>query len=521
MSEVEPRPGGQASRSPWTLPLVAQAFEPVPETAWNTNQSATMNPAELHPLDRPEGMAPPRSAEKSASRPKFGLRQLLQFSLNTLLLLMILAAVLFGLLQNRLRHGDALPVRVSGSTTTNWPVTYRFKAAGPGLLTLGLRAKNGQDLAIDVSSEGLTVPHGQINANFDGDPGAEQGTIALPSAGDYLVTVMPTSQNSRGIEFELVSSFLPFAGATGPASLKISEAKELVLGVKQPAAIERGAQGVILKYLPKANAIVTVSTGNSTSDIVLWAYEKEIRRGKELQRSDRDMLGNAGNEAITLNMVAGKTYYFLVTPYSGRPAVQFEIAAQAGGAMIASAVVPRTTTRLPTGSFPTPAMIAKVQPVVPGTAKAGRITATVNFELYSFVADRAGPVAVRTVNATGDTVLSVFDGQTRGLIQRSDQDLAGDRGAERIDFTAQKGTLYYILVEPFSSSWTPGFDVRVDWGTPTSLPGAAPPRVTPSFRPPLSDQPPFQSPSFNPPSFNPGNRSGNAPASEGQRVPLP
>jgi len=465
-----------------------------PARPWNVPHP--LDRPEPHPLDRPDfpggayapggayssggAYAPYDPKAPSGKKKGFSVRSLLQYSLNTLLLVMILAAVLFGVIQQRIRFGDPLPVRTEGVTNGLFPATFRFKAEGPGLLTVAARAKYGEDLVIDVKSDGLALTDGHLDVDYDGDRGAEQGAIVIPSKGDYTVTVSPLGGGPQLAEYTLVTAFIPFAAAAGPQALGLSDATVLTLGKTIPGAILPRRHGTLFRFTPQASGAVTISTGNSSADIVLTAYRNDLH--SQIGRSDQDLGGNTGNEAITLNAVPGNTYYVMVTPFGGRTTsgINFQIAAKAGTTIIATPGVPFAGPPgipAPVPFLPGPFMPAPLPPVPVDPAKArvvtldevvrGSIPNPNDHELFVFFPPQDGVVKIRTFQSTGDVVLTALRRDETTQLQPSDQDLNGDRGNEEIVLTVQQGEAYYFLVTPWSQAYTPNFALDVRWqGTP-------------------------------------------------------
>jgi hypothetical protein len=69
---------------------------------------------------------------------------------------------------------------------------------------------------------------------------------------------------------------------------------------------------------------LTVTTRAEDGDLVLEAFE-EGEFSEALERSDQDLQGNGGNEALTLVVAAGQQFYFKVASFSEGATVHYRL----------------------------------------------------------------------------------------------------------------------------------------------------------------------------------------------------
>lgn len=78
------------------------------------------------------------------------------------------------------------------------PKSFGFKAQGPGIFSVALLSTDKDDMTIEVKDvHGKTLPNGQCDIDYNGNPGAEFLGVALHAPGDYEVVIQPLGGGGR------------------------------------------------------------------------------------------------------------------------------------------------------------------------------------------------------------------------------------------------------------------------------------------------------------------------------------
>ncbi|MEM9416667.1 MAG: PPC domain-containing protein [Planctomycetota bacterium] len=211
-----------------------------------------------------------------------------------------------------------------GVTRDNDPSSYRFEAEGPGLLTVAVRAKNRDDMTIEVYNEG-GHQLARCDIDFGGNTGAEHLAIPLPEAGSYRVVVEPLGS---GGAFWIGASFLPFEAIEAIAPASPDDATEITPGQPQDAAV--AAAGPVeqwFTFTAPSEGILVFNTATGNGDLVIEAYANGDFQNY-FDYSDQDRNGSTGNERILLEMVEGQEVYFKVRPLSAGQDIEFNVRSQ-------------------------------------------------------------------------------------------------------------------------------------------------------------------------------------------------
>ena len=223
--------------------------------------------------------------------------------------------LVFGQTQGDLVSGKI----VEGSTGTEDHATFSFEAESAGVLTIVARSLDETDLLLLVTdSDGQPLPNGRSDQDFGGDPGAEQFAIPLPRAGKYQVRV-ETFGGSRAA-FKIGVSWLSFPDLALPSDPDGSPSSAIRIQVGQDTwdDLIDGAEGdywdwFVLKA--EKGGTLTVATRAEEGDLVLEAFTPGDFT-EPLERSDQDLQGTGGNEALTLAVEAGEEFFFRVSAFS-------------------------------------------------------------------------------------------------------------------------------------------------------------------------------------------------------------
>lgn len=222
-----------------------------------------------------------------------------------------LVGLCFSLLAGAASAAD-LPLgeRVEGRTSGDEPASFSFEVEGAGALAVVVRANDDVLISVLTDSD-RPVADGRIDIDFQGDTGAEQGTIILNRAGAYVLRVEPFD---AAAEFVMIANWLPLAevaaGPTGSAAdavdLKLDETVEEQLG--------RNNVEDWYRLVVPDDGLLLVATRARSGDLILDCYAADDPT-VSLDRSDRDISGDLGREAILLDVRAGEVYYFVVTAH--------------------------------------------------------------------------------------------------------------------------------------------------------------------------------------------------------------
>lgn len=205
-----------------------------------------------------------------------------------------------------------------GVTSDSDPSDYRFDAEGPGLLTVAVRAKEGDDMTIEVYA-----PSGALMAScdidFGGNTGAEHLAVPIPAEGSYRVVVQPLG---NGGPFWMGASFLAFAELESVAPAGPDDAAELTPGQAQEAALQ--GPETWFTYTAPSNGLLMFSTSADRGDLVLEAYY-EGAFDQQVQYSDQDRNGSGANERILMDLAQGQTVYLKVRSFGNGNGLEFNV----------------------------------------------------------------------------------------------------------------------------------------------------------------------------------------------------
>lgn len=206
-----------------------------------------------------------------------------------------------------------------GTTGVGEPVSYRLRLEAAGVLTVVLRSTDESDLVLSVTdADGQGLVDGESDQDLGGDGGAEQVTVVIPRAGVYYVRVRPYSSTKAA--FRIGASWLAFPGLEQPADPDGAPSSAIVMRVGDEArhdVIDAGSGDHWDWYAVQAEqaGMLTVTTRAESGDLVIEAFN-EGEYVEAIERSDQDLQGVNGNEAITLSVQPGQTMYFRVSAFS-------------------------------------------------------------------------------------------------------------------------------------------------------------------------------------------------------------
>lgn len=209
--------------------------------------------------------------------------------------------------QQDLRPGEMQTLTV----TEDLPTILGYRAVTAGFLTVVVRG--GSDLSISVTDDlGQLVPDGRVDSDLGGDMGAEQVTVMLTQAAEYQVRV--ASRSGRD-QFKLAASWIAFPDvqrASDPDG-RPTAAATLTPGTPIDGTLDStaGDEWDWYSITTAADSIVTVLTEAPEGDLVLESFSGSDY-GNPIDRSDQDMGGVAGNEALTIRATGGETVYVRV-----------------------------------------------------------------------------------------------------------------------------------------------------------------------------------------------------------------
>ncbi len=225
--------------------------------------------------------------------------------------------------------GDLTPGKVAeGMIGAEGGASFGFEAGSAGVLTVAARSKDESDIFLTVTdADGQPLPNGRSDQDLGGNAGAEQFAVTLPRAGKYLVRV--ENYGGETIPFRLGASWLPFPDLGVPPDPDGSPSSAVAIRVGQDTRGDSldGTSGdywdwFVLKA--EKGGTVTVATRAEEGDLILEAYEKG-EFGEPLERSDQDLQGNGGNEALTLVVDPGDEFYFKVSAFSQGSTIPYRL----------------------------------------------------------------------------------------------------------------------------------------------------------------------------------------------------
>jgi hypothetical protein len=222
-----------------------------------------------------------------------------------------------------------LPGRIAtGSTSSEKVAELEFRAESAGILTVIARSTDESDLVLVVTDgDGQPLPDGRSDQDIGGDTGAEQFAVTIPRTGTYRVRVETYSWESAG--FRVGASWLAFPDLEVPPDPDGSPSTAIPIAVEQQS-VSGSIDGSTGDYwdwyvlIADRSGTLTVATRADEGDLVLEAFE-EGQYTEALERSDQDLQGINGNEALTLIVTAGQALYFKVSAFSEGTAIDYRL----------------------------------------------------------------------------------------------------------------------------------------------------------------------------------------------------
>jgi hypothetical protein len=217
---------------------------------------------------------------------------------------------------------------VEGTIDSSGKVSYGFEASSPGVLTVVVRSANETDLFIVVTDgDGQPLPQGRSDQDLGGNPGAEQFATTLPRGGKYRVWIETYGEEAS--PFKIGVSWLPFPALGVPDDPDGSPGSAIPIRIGQDSRMDAidGSDGdywdgFVLK-VEKAGTL-TVATRAEEGDLILEAF-KPGEFAEPMERSDQDLQGKGGNEALTLLVEGGEELYFRVSAFSEGASIPYRL----------------------------------------------------------------------------------------------------------------------------------------------------------------------------------------------------
>jgi len=217
---------------------------------------------------------------------------------------------------------------VEGSLGGGGGASYGFEAESAGVLTIVVRSLDETDLVLLVTdSDGQPLPNARSDQDLGGDSGAEQFAVTLPRVGKYQVRV-DTFGGSQA-SFKIGVSWLPFPDLEIPADPDGSPSSAIRIQVGQDTRDDSidGATGdywdwFVLKA--EKGGTLTVATRAEEGDLILEAFSSG-EFAEALERSDQDLQGIGGNEALTLLVEAGEEFFFKVSAFGEGVSISYRL----------------------------------------------------------------------------------------------------------------------------------------------------------------------------------------------------
>ncbi len=217
---------------------------------------------------------------------------------------------------------------INAATSDENVAALTFQAKSAGVLTVVVRSTDESDLIVIVTdAHGQQLPEGRSDQDIGGVSGAEQLAITIPRAGTYLVRVETFASGSG--DFRIGASWLAFPDLEVAADPDGSPSTAIPIGVEQQA-IDESINGALGDYWDwfvfsaEGAGTLTVATRADEGDLVLEAF-RENEFSEAWERSDQDLQGINGNEALTLVVTLGQKLYFKVSSFTEGAAVPYRL----------------------------------------------------------------------------------------------------------------------------------------------------------------------------------------------------
>ncbi|KPJ92288.1 MAG: hypothetical protein AMS18_07720 [Gemmatimonas sp. SG8_17] len=217
---------------------------------------------------------------------------------------------------------------INASTSDENVAALTFRAKSAGVLTVVVRSTDESDLILVVTdADGQQLPEGRSDQDIGGDNGAEQLAVTIPRTGTYVVRVETFLSGSA--DFKIGASWLAFADLEVAADPDGSPSTAIPISAGQQTISEsiNGALGDYWDWFvfsADGAGTLTVATRADEGDLVLEAF-RENEFSEALERSDQDLQGINGNEALTLLVAAGQKLYFKVSSFSEGASVPYRL----------------------------------------------------------------------------------------------------------------------------------------------------------------------------------------------------
>ncbi len=219
---------------------------------------------------------------------------------------------------------------VEGTTASEKPTTFEFKASGAGVLAIVLQGDG--DLAIVVTdSDGQPLQDGQADRDLFGSPGAEQALATITEPGSYRVQVRLLEGNGK---FQLGASWIPFPSRARPSDpdKRPATARVLQIGATHEDSLDTPSGDVWdwFVYTPKTAGTLTVLlrpvVGAETQiDLQLEVFAGDQNLSQPTMRSDQDLQDNPANESVVIEVAAGQKIYAKVSGATGSATGKYRI----------------------------------------------------------------------------------------------------------------------------------------------------------------------------------------------------
>ena len=217
---------------------------------------------------------------------------------------------------------------VSASTSDIAATEFTFNPQSAGILTVVVRAADESDLVLVVTdADGQPLPDARSDQDLGGDSSAEQLAVTIPRSGTYRIRVEPFGSGS--IRFQIGASWITFPDLEVPPDPNGSPSTATPVQPGQ-APIEESLDGTAGDYwdwyvvTAEQAGTITVTTRTENGDLVLEAFAPDAYTDP-LERSDQDLQGVSGNEALTLIVTAGQQVYFKVSAWDEGAQVDYRL----------------------------------------------------------------------------------------------------------------------------------------------------------------------------------------------------
>ncbi len=321
---------------------------------------------------------------------------------------------------------------------------------------------NGETYYIEIASYAMDESHAK--------PQAEK--IGAANAGGALTLHFEFSPSVAPSNDEIENAIL-FDQPTHLVRLNTLAATHALDDPSFPCAIKEarpGSASVWYKFVPSADAHVTINTVTSTYDTLLGIWTG-TRGALTNLACDDDGGGNFTSLLTRVHVQQGVTYYVEVAAYAGQDnpiqeTVKGGVSAFSGGALIlnfALSLPPAndeienatdiTTTPFNDTLDTVTATAANDDPSFPcpyGGARPGGASVW-----YKFVPSEKGLLDANTIGSAYDTLLAVWTG-TRGALTNvaCDDDSGGSLSSKLTEVPLQAGTTYYVEVASYAMDST-------------------------------------------------------------------